>query len=81
MADNDIRIEKLREQIKLPLVDMEMIERKNLLKNLLFDQLTKTKDKNDKNKCQEMDILAQDIIELRNEDNCEGKFRKSKKII
>ena len=24
MADNDIRIEKLREQIKLPLVDMDM---------------------------------------------------------
>jgi hypothetical protein len=70
MAENDIRIEKLREQIKLPLVDMEMIERKNLLKNLLFDNLTKTKDKNDKNKCQEMDILAQDIIELRNKDNC-----------
>ena len=69
MAENDIRIEKLREQIKLPLVDMEMIERKNLLKNLLFDKLTKTKDKNDKIKCQEVDILAQDIIELRNKDN------------
>lgn len=70
MEENDFRIEKLREQIKLPLVDMEMIERKNLLKNLLFDKLTKTKDKNDKNKCQEMDELAQDIIELRNKDNC-----------
>lgn len=69
MADNDIRIEKLREQIKLPLVDMEMIERKNLLKNILYENLTKTKDKNDKNKCQEMDDLAQDIIELRNKDN------------
>ena len=69
MAENDIRIEKLREQIKLPLVDMEMIERKNLLKNILYENLTKTKDKNDKNKCQEMDDLAQDIIELWNKDN------------
>ena len=66
MTENDIRVEKLREQIKLPLVDMEMIERKNLLKNILYEKLTKTKDKNDKNKCQEMDNLAQDIIELRN---------------
>lgn len=61
---NDERIAKLREQIKLQLTDMEMIKRKNLLKQLLFESITKIKDKNDIQKCKEMDDLAQDIITL-----------------
>lgn len=58
------RIEKLKEQLKLPLVDMEVIIRKDLLKKLLYENITKTKDKNDIEKCKEMDDLAQDVITL-----------------
>lgn len=64
MTDNNERIVKLKEQILLPLTDMEMINRKNLLRQLLFEEITKTKDKNDIEKCKEMDDLAQDIITL-----------------
>lgn len=60
----DENIELLRKQIEMPLTDMEMVIRKDLLRKLLFSKKTKTKDKNDKEKCIEEDKLSREVIEL-----------------
>lgn len=62
--NSDEQIQKLRQQLKLPLIDMDRIQRLNLLRQLLYSQITKTRDKNDIEKCFEMDGIAQEIIEL-----------------
>lgn len=65
MTDNE-RIEELRQRLKgnLSKVDrMTVLEAKNALKNLLYGQLKKTRDKNDPEKCKEMDDLALEIIQ------------------
>ena len=65
MTDNE-RIIELRERLKgdLSKVDrMTVLEAKNALKGLLYSQLKKTKDKNDPDKCKEMDDLALEIIQ------------------
>lgn len=64
MTDNE-RIIELRERLKGDLSKVEAItvlEAKNALKGLLYSQLKKTKDKNDPEKCKEMDDLALEII-------------------
>lgn len=78
--DNDIRIQKLREQIAMPLIDMDMIERKNLLRKLLYEKITKTKDKNDIERCKEMDQLAQEIIILGSKIIVSQSFENQKKL-
>lgn len=60
----DENIELLRKQIEMPLTDMEMVIRKDLLRKLLFSKKTKIKDKNDKEKCIEEDKLSREVIEL-----------------
>lgn len=65
--DDDKRIELLKEQLNLPLIDMDRIERMNLLRILLFNKKTKIKDKNDIEKCKEEDIISKKIIQLGSE--------------
>lgn len=62
--NSDEQIQILRQQLKLPLIDMDRIQRLNLLRQLLYSKITKTRDKNDIEKCFEMDGIAQEIIEL-----------------
>lgn len=62
--NSDEQIQILRQQLKLPLIDMDRIQRLNLLRQLLYSKITKTRDKNDIEKCFEMDGIAQEIIGL-----------------
>ena len=65
MTDSE-RIVELRERLSgnLEGIDrMIVLEAKNALKGLLYGELKKTKDKNDPEKCKEMDDLALEIIQ------------------
>lgn len=64
---NQEQINELRSRLSgnLSNIDaMTVIRAKNTLKNMLYAELTKTKDKNDIIKCKEMDDLAQQVIVL-----------------
>ena len=64
---NEEKIIELRDRLKGDLSGVDalvIIRAKDALKNLLYAEITKTKDKNDIYKCKEMDDLAQEIIEL-----------------